>query len=241
MAGIVAERKEEYSKNLAIQRVAWLSHIRCHGVLLWNDVTVDWSSLCTWFGICNAPGTRMWARGLLYPLFVAQTTWFGVPKVCSTKGEWVEHGIESHEVCGSNNVQVGFRLGEAPMGHMKSLLSKGGSLMRGVLGWVRAGLGGVWRLKVLRQSWDLRQVLQLEWVIVGGERDVVIFEAHFVDCGLFRLNPGAWGEHLTSLFSWVTVWLLSNVYCPVYLDNGSVLVYLLLLKWMLHGCEPSLA
>ena len=41
MAGIVAERKEEYSKNLAIQRVAWLSHIRCHGVLLWNDVTVD--------------------------------------------------------------------------------------------------------------------------------------------------------------------------------------------------------
>ena len=40
----------------------------------------------------------MLARGLVYPLFVAQTTWFGMPDVCSAKGEWVEHGIEGHEV-----------------------------------------------------------------------------------------------------------------------------------------------
>ena len=43
--------------------------------------------------------------------------------------------------------------------------------------WVGAGLGGVWRMDV--QSWDLRQLLQLEWVIVGGMRDVFITEARF--------------------------------------------------------------
>ena len=72
-----------------------MSYIRCHGVLLWNDVTVDWSSVCTWFGTCSAPGARMLARGLVYPLFVAQTMWFGMCNVCSVKGEWVEHGIKA--------------------------------------------------------------------------------------------------------------------------------------------------
>ena len=51
------------------------------------------------------------------------------------------------------------------MGHMKLLLSKGGSLIRGEVGGDRAWLGGAWRLEVLGQSQDLRQVLQLEWVI----------------------------------------------------------------------------
>ena len=74
---------------------------------------------------------RTW---LVYPLFVAQTTWFGMPNVCSAKGEWVEHGIEGHEVHDSKNVQVRFRLGEEPMGHMKLLLSKGVSLIRGEVG-----------------------------------------------------------------------------------------------------------
>ena len=46
------------------------------------------------------------------------------------------------------------------------------------MGWVRVGLGAVRRLEVLKQSLDLRQALQLEWVIVGGKRDVFIFEAH---------------------------------------------------------------
>ena len=110
---------------------------------MWNDVTVDWSSVYTWFGTCSAPGARMQARGLVYPLFVAQTMWFGMPDVCSAKVEWVEHGIEGHEVRDSKVGQVRFRLGEEPMGHLKLLLSKGGSLIRGEVGGVGAGLGGV--------------------------------------------------------------------------------------------------
>ena len=35
------------------------------------------------------------------------------------------------------------------MRHIKLLLSKGGSSLRGEVGWVRAVLGGVWRLDVL--------------------------------------------------------------------------------------------
>ena len=73
----------------------------------------------------------MRACGLVYPLFVFQTTWFCMPDVCNAKGEWVEHGIEGHEVRDSNNVQVRFRLGEKPMGHMNLLLSMGGSLIKG--------------------------------------------------------------------------------------------------------------
>ena len=59
----------------------WLSHIRYHGVILWNGVTVYWSSVGTRFGTCSAPGARMWARGLVYPMLVAQTTWFGMLKI----------------------------------------------------------------------------------------------------------------------------------------------------------------
>ena len=58
----------------------------------------------TWFGICCAPGAKMQARGLVYPLFVARTTWFGVSAVCSVKGEWVEHAVECDEIC--NNINV---------------------------------------------------------------------------------------------------------------------------------------
>ena len=46
----------------------------------------------------------MWARGLVYPLLVARTTWFGMPAVCSAKGEWVEHGVECHEMRDGINV-----------------------------------------------------------------------------------------------------------------------------------------
>ena len=64
------------------------------------------------------------------------------------------------------------------MRFMKLLLEKSGSLLRGEVGWVRVGLGAVRRLEVLKQSLDFGQALQLEWVIVGGKRDVFIFEAH---------------------------------------------------------------
>ena len=139
-----------------------MSHIRCYGELLWNDVTVDSSSVGPWFGTCSALGVRMQAPCLVYPLFIAQTTWFGMPDVCSTKGEWFEHSLKGHEIRDGNNIWVGFRLVEAPMGHMLLLLSKCGSLSRGEIGRVRAVLGDVWRLEVLEQSRDLRQVLQLE-------------------------------------------------------------------------------
>ena len=46
----------------------------------------------------------MWARGLVYQLFLAQTTWFGIPDVFSAKGEWVEHDIEGREVRDGNKV-----------------------------------------------------------------------------------------------------------------------------------------
>ena len=75
-----------------------MSHIRYHVVLLWNGVVGDWLSVGTWFGTCCVPGARMWARGLVYPLFVARTTWFGLPDVCTAKGEWEEHGFECHEI-----------------------------------------------------------------------------------------------------------------------------------------------
>ena len=94
---------------------------------------------------------------------MGQTTWFGMSDVCSAKREWEEHGMESHEVCDSNNIQVHFRLGEESMGHMKLLLSKGGFLIRGQVGRVRAGLGGVWRLEVWGQSQDLRQIKCFSW------------------------------------------------------------------------------
>ena len=108
--------------------------MRYHGVLLWNDVEVDWSSVCMWFGPRIGPGARMRARGLVCPLFVAQTTWFGMPDICSAKGEWVEHGVKGHEVRESKSVQVRYGLGEEPMGHIKLLSSKGVSLIRGAVG-----------------------------------------------------------------------------------------------------------
>ena len=58
----------------------------------------------TWFGICCAFGSRMWSRGLVYPLSVARTTWICMPDVCNAKGEWVEHGVECHEI--SNGIKI---------------------------------------------------------------------------------------------------------------------------------------
>ena len=81
-----------------------MSHIRYHVVLLWNGVVGDWLSVGKWFGTSCAPGAKMWACGFVYRLFVAQTTWFGLPDVCSTKREWARHGVECHEIRDSINV-----------------------------------------------------------------------------------------------------------------------------------------
>ena len=63
-----------------------MSHIRYYGILLWNEVAIDWLSVSTWFGTFTALGSKMQARGLVNWLFVAQTTWFGMPDVCNVKG-----------------------------------------------------------------------------------------------------------------------------------------------------------
>ena len=42
--------------------------------------------------------------GLVHALFVAQTTWFGIPDFCNVKGEWVRHGVEDQEVRDGNGV-----------------------------------------------------------------------------------------------------------------------------------------
>ena len=55
-----------------------------------------WYMLCSW-------GENV-ARGLVYPPFVALTTWFGLPDVCSTKGKWEMHGVECHEIRDSINL-----------------------------------------------------------------------------------------------------------------------------------------
>ena len=67
--------------------MACLSHRRYRGVLLWNDVTVDWLSVGSWFGTFSAPGAGLRACGLVRLQFVAQTMWFSMPGVCGSKGE----------------------------------------------------------------------------------------------------------------------------------------------------------
>ena len=78
-----------------------MSYIRYHGVLLWNDLTDNWLRVGTWFGTRSAPVARIQARGLVHPLFIAQTTWFGMPDVCSAKGQWVERErtVGPHGAC----------------------------------------------------------------------------------------------------------------------------------------------
>ena len=66
---------------------------------MWNEIAVHLFSVAVWFGTFSSLSMRMWTRGLVRPLFVAQTTWFGIPDFCNGKGEWVGHGVENHEVC----------------------------------------------------------------------------------------------------------------------------------------------
>ena len=57
-----------------------------------------------WFVAFISLGARMRTRGLVRRLFVAQTQRFGILDFCNAKGEWVEHGVEDHEVRDSNDV-----------------------------------------------------------------------------------------------------------------------------------------
>ena len=46
----------------------------------------------------------MQTSGLVSPLFVVKTMWFGIPDFCHAEEEWVGHGVEDHEVGDGNDV-----------------------------------------------------------------------------------------------------------------------------------------
>ena len=73
-----------------------LSHIKYRGVLLWNEIAVDWLSVAMWFGASSGLSAGMRTRGLVRPLFVARTTWFGMPDFGNVEVEWVGHGVNDH-------------------------------------------------------------------------------------------------------------------------------------------------
>ena len=91
-----------------------------------------------WFGACSCLSVGMRKRGLVCPLFVAKTTWFGILNFRKAEEEWVGHDVNEHEVRNSYNVQVGFRLVEEPVQGIKSPFSKGVCRLGGV-GWVGQG------------------------------------------------------------------------------------------------------
>ena len=84
--------------------MACLSHIKYHGVLLWNKIAVDWLSAAKYFGTYSCLGVRMQTLGLVHPLFLSKTTWFGIPHFCSAEEELVIHGVEDPEVRDGNDV-----------------------------------------------------------------------------------------------------------------------------------------
>ena len=91
-------------RELGYLKVGYLSHIRYHGVLLWNEIAVDWLSVAMWFGACSCLSTGMQTRDLVCPLFVAKAAWFGRPNFGNTEDEWVGHGVNDHEVCNGSDV-----------------------------------------------------------------------------------------------------------------------------------------
>ena len=91
-------------RELGYLKVGYLSHIRYHGVLLWNEIAVDWLSVGMWFGACSCLSAGMRTRGLVRPLFVAKTTWFCMPDFCNVEEDWVGHGVKDHEVCNGSDV-----------------------------------------------------------------------------------------------------------------------------------------
>ena len=71
---------------------------------MWNEMVVDWFSVVMWFGTLSSLSMRLQTRGLVRPLFVGQTTWFGIPNFCNVEGEWVGHDAEDHEVRDDNGL-----------------------------------------------------------------------------------------------------------------------------------------
>ena len=76
-------------RELGYLKVECLSHIRYRGVLLWNEIAVDWLSVAMWFGACSCLRAGMQKHHLVRPLFVAKSMWFGIQDFCNVEEEWV--------------------------------------------------------------------------------------------------------------------------------------------------------
>ena len=72
--------------------------------MVWNEMAVDWFSVVMWFGTLSSLSVRMRTCGLVRPLLVVQTTWFGIPDFCNPEGKWVRHGAKDHEVRDGNGL-----------------------------------------------------------------------------------------------------------------------------------------
>ena len=143
-----------------------MSHIKYHGVLWWNDAAGDWLSVCMWFGTCCAPKPR----GLVCLLIVVrkESGWNMV--------------LNAMKHVTTLTYRWALRL------HQKEARWWNVRWTELELGWV---VCGEWT----GQSWDLRQVFQLEWVIVGGMRDTFIIKAR-----LFVVLGGSNHWHFSSFY-----------------------------------------
>ena len=87
--------------------------------------------------------------------------------------------------------------GRYPCDILSYFYQKVGPCWRGDVSWVSTGLGGVWRLEVLEQSWELRWgVLQFQLVIVSGRRDFLWLFFLKLVCSSWRI----WGLVLLKFF-----------------------------------------
>ena len=83
-------------REIGYLKVECLSHVRYHGVHLWNETGVDWLSVAMWFGACSCLSARMRTRDLVRSLFLAKTTWFGISDFCNAEEEWMGHDVNNH-------------------------------------------------------------------------------------------------------------------------------------------------
>ena len=65
---LVQLQKKKKLRELGYLKVECLGHIRYHGVLLWNEIAVDWLSVAMWFGACSCLSAGMRTPGLVRPV-----------------------------------------------------------------------------------------------------------------------------------------------------------------------------
>ena len=90
-----------------------------------------------WFGTYSCLGARMRTRGLVRPLFVAKTTWFGISDFCNGEEEWVGHGVKDHEGCDDKTYQWALDWRKSQCGILSHLFQKACASWEVWLGWDR--------------------------------------------------------------------------------------------------------